>query len=200
MSNFTLVWLTDPKHNAIHQQHFTATNPDVPQHVYRAPPEVTWFENDRNHRQWWSENRDKVTTPYVVLFDYDVLCNIRLSIPNDFEGCACINMLKYPHRNAYKRKWDTAALPAGYLPYLYAAAPLGILLADRAALDTLLLPEHAHLYERRIWCEDRLPTVMAASGITLHSLAYAANDKVWEQPYRPGHRGIFHRVKRPVNL
>lgn len=199
-SNFTLVWMTDRKNKAIHQYHFTATNPGVEQHVYVAEPDVTWYTNDLNHMRWWRDNRDRVTTPYVVIFDWDVLCNARLVVPNDFKGCACINMIEYPARHSYNRPWEPDSMPEPYRKHLHTTAPLGVLVVDRAALDALLLPEHAHLYEQRLWCEDRLPTIMAASGISLHSLEYAASDKEWEQPYKPGHHSIFHRVKKPVHI
>lgn len=197
MSNFTLVWLTHGTAGVPHQSHFTLANPDVDQRIHAAGIDVTWFHADKNHYQWWRDNRDTITTPYILFFEYDVLCNVTLSVPDDFKGCAAINMIKYPDRPKWLNEVDPTVFPVAYRPFVYRVAPLAVLLADRAALDSLLLEEHAPLWDMEIYCEDRLPTIMAASGIQLSSLAYGASSESWQQPYKPGHYSIFHPVKEP---
>ena len=178
-------------------ENLRASNPDLEIHVACDNREghqpSLWRSCDRFLRDWWKQNHDKVSGTHLWLLEHDVL--VTTSLPD----CAGITGMGGQHiKRVENRDWvwlqEAERLAQGMVPY--GMAPLGVTVYHRAALDALISPEWDSLFDADVFCELRLPSVIAHCGFPLVELPLpgvrACNiTPDWSVP------GIYHAVKGP---
>lgn len=165
-ADITWVWLAYGDHVVIHQHEFSVHNPDVRQMVARS--EHDWRNCDRRIREWWRENRDAVTTPYVMFAELDTFVNCDITKTLSAVSGVGFNTIA-------DEKWcwlsETNRLPDYLRPYATGVVPMGTALWHRSAVDVLAQPQYDAVFADDIFCELRSGTVLRHAGVKIERLA-----------------------------
>jgi hypothetical protein len=182
-------------------------NPGLVIHVHSAPdPEDeagrmdAWRNCDRNVREWWRGNREKVVAGRVLFLEWDVF------VSGDLEGwvplgnglhCARVKM---PVKD---RGWsgfrEVNRLPRELRGYAIGCEPSAVLMLSRDVLDEVADAEWDDVFSEDIISEIRLGTVARFSGYAVAGFPPWAGT-VWMTPQRvpEGFSGVLHPLKKGV--
>ncbi len=150
-----------------------------------------WRSCDRFLRDWWKENGGRVSGSHLWLLEHDVL------VTTELPDCSEVRGMGGQHvKHAENRDWmwlgEADRLPEGMLPH--GMAPLGVTVYHRQALDALIDPAWDALFAADVFCELRLPSVIAHCGFPLVELPLP---EVRAGSITPDRNvpGIYHAVK-----
>jgi len=186
-----------------HQPEFTAANRDIRQHRCNSiqyegdERHEAWRNVDRNIRNWWIEHRDEVKSRHVVIFEWDVRCNVPIGpLFRPFDGLLCSEIKRLNDPGEPWRWFDEIPkLPEELREKAIGVVPLGVLQFSREVLDAIASPEFDPLFTEDLYCELRLPTLVRHLGFAIQTLKSLKQVTWYRLPYVWLRRGIFHPVK-----
>ena len=196
---------------APHIQWLKASNPDVDIKLIvrddlsdlRTDLPYAWRNGDELLRFWWKQNKDKITTPVVVVLEYDVLVTVKLpSLPPgiDLAGARVVTPTTYSnwywfHQTNEITKLDKLKIQDKHLTGI---VPFGGLIMKREVLDSISKTKWDKAYTLDIFCELRFPTIAIIEKYKIGEI-YLPNVG-WAPKYRYSSKeinnfGIYHPVK-----
>lgn len=186
-----------------HQQEFTASNPEIRQHrcdntEYQGDERFqAWRNVDRNIRAWWRNHGHEVASDHIVIFEWDVRCNLPItSLFTPFEGLLCSQIKRLDDPGERWRWFDEIPkLPPELGRHPLGVVPLGVLQFSRRALDAMCAPEFDELFAADLYCEMRTPTLLNHLGFEIRTQPSLKHVTWYPLPYIWFRKGIFHPVK-----
>lgn len=155
-----------------------------------------WRNCDREIRNWWKKNRDKVVANHVVFIEGDVLVNYDLEdLVSPYVDLVGKDIRYYPNDLNWDWWIDRTKLPNRLLSSLTGIAPLAVLVFSRRALDEIVSEKWDEVYAGDIFCELRTPTIVKSAGLKIDTHV-ALEGLRWDVMKHPGNKpGIWHAVK-----
>jgi hypothetical protein len=203
--DFECVILTTPAMGTPWLDELREHNPGLVIHVHEAADPADemermegWRNCDRNVREWWRGNREKVQAGRVLFLEWDVFvsCDLEEHVPVG-NGLHCARV-KMPVKD---RGWsgfrEVPKLPRELRGYAIGCEPSAVLMASSDVLDELLDEEWDDVFSDDILSEIRLGTVVRFAGYSVAGFPGWA-ETVWMTPQRvkDGFSGVLHPVKK----
>ena len=138
-------------------------------------------------RDWWRENRSRISGRRVAWLEWDAL--VTTALPDVWPA----GMLGKDLKDEGWHWWgERAALPE-LADHWCGVAPLGVTFWNAAALDAIAAEEYDEIYARDVFCELRTPSVCRKAGFPVESISLPG---VRWYPVKAGTvPGIYHAVK-----
>lgn len=163
--------------------------------IQKTPRNEAWSNADRNIVDWWLSIGRQSKADQFLLCEWDV----RITTPPQETiivkaDCVC-SKLVFPIQEgrAFKPfRTDASKLPQQMRKHICAVVPLGVLLMTRQALDCL---SQSDLFDKDIFCELRVATILAANGFSIAQNPLWNNVGTDPRKVVSDHVGISHPVK-----
>lgn len=205
--NYTVLIQTHRDKNGIpilpHLKWLRLSNPDAIIHIIIAKdlqPLENWRNCDRILRDWWKQNKSKISTSLVCVVEYDVLITKKLPHLLDNSDLCGNTLMSYVNESRWDwfRERDRLNLKADN--EAVGLVPFAFLCMKRDVLDDICSNKWDSVYEKDIFCELRFPSIVRNSGYnissynldTIHFCNINTNNVNFEIP------GYFHSVKRAL--
>lgn len=148
-----------------------------------------WRNNDLFVREWWRAHGSRTGTERIALLEHDVL--VTCALPDIGVSGIAGAQVKRPGDEWYW--WPDMWKLGGTRRYVTGVVPMGVTFFSRAALDLIAGSGWDHLYDRDIFCEMRVPSIIRACGLPVIQVDLP---NVGTNPIRAGAGpGIYHPVK-----
>lgn len=188
------VILSCPNCPPIHVGHLQKHNPYLPVSIYYeeqwGEKEINWRNADRMIRNWWKRNRDCFSTEkQFIILEWDVFINDQLEWVDLGEDLSGKNLHTNP-KAAWKWMREQDRLPMKPV----GLSPLACITMSRKALDEIVKKKYDDLFDQDIFCELRLPSIVANAGLVVKPMPLPC---VNSKTINPSGFGIFHAVKHP---
>jgi hypothetical protein len=191
---WTIIY-SDHNNKFIHLDYLTRSNPDsqilLADISNNYDPKFCWRNGDFLIRQWLQKYIDIVHHNNIALLEWDVL--VSQTLPSiQVDGLIGKNV-KYRDKNPKWPWFKEIDRLDNYSQYSIGVAPLGVLFLNKECLEILLDSEFDDLYQKDIFSELRLPTILNSRNIKISS--YFLPDVEWYQMPVKTNPGIYHSVK-----
>lgn len=187
---------TDHQKQFIHYNHLIKSNPDA--NIIKVDisnnldKKYIWRNSDLLIRSWLKNNRDSIVTNNIAIIEWDVL--VKQKLPDtQIIGLQAKNIIK-PNRKWWWFK-DKYKLEH-YSKYALGAAPLAVLFMSARCIDILLESSFDCLYQKDIFSELRIPTILNSRNITITSYSMPNVDS--KKTMLKSEAGIYHPIKYNV--
>lgn len=178
------------------------SNPEADVHIIsdnNPDKKNSWRNCDRKLRDWWKMNSQFVSNSIIYVLEYDVLVSKKLPVlPSNFDFIGKDVKLPRLHSNwawfkeAEKFKPDIDTNITGI-------APLAFLGMRRDVLNELCDEKWDEIFNRDIFCEIRLPTIVSLNGFTIGGVDLPQIDFYNPGTYDLTTLGYYHPIKSPLN-
>ena len=167
----------------------------------RTDRDYAWRNADELLRFWWKQNKDKVTTPVVVVLEYDVLVTVKLpSLPPGFDlvGTRVVTPTTYSNWYWFHQTNEITKLNKLKIQdkHLTGIIPYGVLVMKREVLDSICNKRWDKAYELDVFSELRFPTIANIEKYKIGEIDLPNVD--WAPQYSSNeinNFGIYHPVK-----
>jgi hypothetical protein len=188
---------TDHNKKFIHLNHLERNNPDaqilLADTSNKFSRNFAWRNGDLLVREWLKNNYDKILYDNIAILEWDVLVNTKL--PSQKITGLIGKQIYYPKNNWY---WFSEInLLEDYKQYALGIVPFGVLFMDKKSIDVLLDSRFDFLFNKNIYSELRLPTILNSRNIKINSLFMP------HVSYLPVHfmneQHIYHPIKSKID-
>lgn len=197
---WTIVY-TDYRNRFIHYDHIKNSNPEAD--IIKADifygiddRQYAWRNADKLVRNWLRDNIERIQTNNIAILEWDVFVNQEL--PNiSVSGLFCKEHKIY---GVHEWNWFKEIFQLGeYKTYAAGIVPLGVMFADQKCVQTIISPEFDDLYEKDIFCELRIGTILRSKNIEVTE--YSMPNVFWDGYYQPiNQKSIYHPMKLAVSF
>lgn len=189
---------TDHNKQFIHFNHLERNNPDaqilLADTSNKFSRDFAWRNGDLLVREWLKNNYDKILYDNIAILEWDVLVN--MSLPSfKVKGLIAKDKHIYHPRNRWHWFCEMGLLES-YRRYTVGISPLGVLFMNKKCIEVLLDNEFDFLYNRDIYSELRLPTILNSKQIPI------GNQSMPNVSYLPvdftNQNTIYHPIKSKI--
>lgn len=153
-----------------------------------------WRNSDNLIRNWLRNNISQIKNNKVAILEWDVLVTQKL--PDiKLVGAMGKHIHKPTKNNGWKWFKEINKLEE-YKKYAIGIAPLGILFIDRGSILSLIDSKFDDIFNKNIFCELRLPTILNSLDINISQ--YPMPNVQWHPVKYTNQKSIYHAIKKRI--
>lgn len=186
---------TDHQNKFIHLDHLTKSNPTaqilLANIENKLNPKFAWRNSDSLYRLWLKNNINKIKYNNIAILEWDVL--VSKTLPNICVEGLIVKQINNPRINPKWYWFKQLNSLEKYSKYAMGITPLAVMFMNKQCIDILLDKEFDTLYDKDIFCELRLPTILNSKNIKI--IKYPLPDVDWNDTVFTLKPSIYHPIK-----